>query len=84
LATLSCGGSGTSSHSHGVTVGCSVGASVGWNVGARVRQIPLAPSHVSVEQSDQPLHFSPALQAGHVPPQSSWKQTREVAGGQAP
>ena len=51
LADAIFGGSGISSHGHGVAVGCSVGAGDGSPVGVDVKQTPLDVPHTFDVQS---------------------------------
>ena len=70
LADTICGGSGISSHGHGVSVGWSVGSGVGSVVGIGVRQTPLAASQTSDEQSTLLEQPWPTSHAEQLPPQS--------------
>jgi hypothetical protein len=66
LADAIFGGSGISSHGHGVTVGWSVGGGDGSVVGNEVRQILLDTSHTSEEQSALLEQPKPTSHAGQL------------------
>ena len=70
MALDNLGGSGRSSHAHGVMVGCREGGDDSCAVGSDTRHTRRAASHRFVAQSYGDSHAPPTSHGGQVPPQS--------------